>query len=35
MAEYRAYFIGSDGHFRDAVDLVCADGSEAIEKVSS
>ena len=35
MAEYRTYLIGSDGHFRDAVDLVCTDGSEAIEKASS
>jgi len=32
MAEYRAYLIGSDGHFCDAVDLVCADDTEAIEK---
>jgi hypothetical protein len=33
MAEYRAYLIGSDGHFFDAVPLVCADDAEAIEKV--
>jgi hypothetical protein len=32
MAEYRAYLIGSDGHFRDAVHLVCADDTEAIGK---
>ena len=33
MAEYRAYLIGSDGHFFDAVPLVCADDAETIEKV--
>ena len=32
MVQYRAYLIGSDGHFCDAVDLVCADDTEAIEK---
>jgi hypothetical protein len=32
MAEYRAYLIGSDGHFCDAVHLVCTDDTEAIEK---
>jgi len=32
MAEYRAYLIGSDGHFCDAVPLVCTDDTEAIEK---
>jgi hypothetical protein len=31
MAEYRAYLIGDDGHFYDAVPLTCADDAEAIE----
>jgi hypothetical protein len=31
MAEYRAYLIGDDGHFYDAVPLICADDAEAIE----
>jgi hypothetical protein len=31
MAEYRAYLIGSDGHFYDAIPLTCADDAEAIE----
>jgi hypothetical protein len=31
MAEYRAYLIGSDGHFYDAFPLTCADDIEAIE----
>jgi hypothetical protein len=32
VTEYRAYLIGSDGHFCDAVHLVCTDDTEAIEK---
>jgi hypothetical protein len=32
MADYRVYFVGADGHFFDAVALVCADDAEAIEK---
>ena len=32
MADYRAYLIGSDGHFFDAVHLDCADDVEAMEK---
>lgn len=32
MAEYRAYLIGSDGHFYEAFHLICADDAEAIEK---
>jgi acetyl-CoA acetyltransferase len=31
MAEYRAYLIGSDGHFYDAFPLTCANDAEAIE----
>jgi hypothetical protein len=27
--EYRAYFIGEDGHFIRAVELVCSDESTA------
>ena len=29
MAHYRAYFIGRDGHFVKAVDLVCEDDEAA------
>jgi hypothetical protein len=32
MAEYRAYLIGSDGHFWEALHLSCTDDAEAIEK---
>jgi hypothetical protein len=32
MAEYRAYLLGSDDHFRKAVHLICSDDAEAIEK---
>jgi len=32
MPEYRAYLIGEDGHFYEAVPLVCADDAEAMEK---
>ena len=32
MVEYRAFLIGKDGHFYDAVPLVCADDTEAIQK---
>jgi hypothetical protein len=32
MPEYRAYKIGSEGHFFEAVPLVCADDAEAMEK---
>ncbi len=32
MAEYRAYVVGSDGHFRASVELICADDPEAKEK---
>jgi hypothetical protein len=34
MPEYRAYLIGEDGHFQDAVPLICADDAEAMEKRS-
>ena len=29
MAHYRAYFIGRDGHFMKAVDIVCEDDEAA------
>jgi hypothetical protein len=29
MAHYRAYFIGRDGHFMKAVDLICHDDEGA------
>jgi hypothetical protein len=32
MPEYRAYIIGDDGHFLEAVPLICADDAEAMEK---
>jgi hypothetical protein len=32
MPEYRAYIVGHDGHFQEAVPLVCADDAEATEK---
>jgi hypothetical protein len=32
MPEYRAYKIGSDGHFFEAVPLVCVNDAEAKEK---
>ena len=32
MVDYRAYLVGSDGHFYEAVALVCADDAEAIQK---
>ncbi len=32
MPEYRAYVIGSDGHFYRVVPLDCADDTEAMEQ---
>lgn len=32
MADYRAYLIDADGHFYEAVPLICANDSEAIEQ---
>jgi hypothetical protein len=32
MVEYRAYTVGSDGHFMGVKPLVCADDAEAIDK---
>ena len=30
MQEYRAYFVGPDGHVQNRTDLRCADDAEAI-----
>ena len=35
MLEYRAYIVGADGHFIEAVDLVCEDDHAAIEKAQA
>jgi hypothetical protein len=32
MADYRVYLVGPDGHFYEAVPLICADDAEAIER---
>jgi hypothetical protein len=32
MAEYRGYLVDRDGHFYEAVPLICADDAEAMEK---
>ena len=32
MVDYRAYFVGSDGHFVRFVGLSCSDDPEAIEQ---
>ena len=32
MTEYRVYLVDTDGHFYDAVHLICADDAEAIEQ---
>jgi hypothetical protein len=32
MPEYRAYLVGHDGHFCEAVPLVCAEDDEAMKK---
>ena len=32
MEEYRAYFVGRDGHFNGFEPIVCADDAAAIEK---
>jgi hypothetical protein len=32
MAEYRAYFVGSDGHFTGFIAILCRDDNEAIEQ---
>jgi hypothetical protein len=31
MQHYRAYIVGSDGHFIRSIDLSCADDNAAIE----
>jgi hypothetical protein len=32
VADYRVYFVGSDGHFVRFVGLSCSDDAEAIEQ---
>lgn len=32
MIEYRAFIVGSDGHFAGFEPLICADDAEAIAK---
>jgi hypothetical protein len=32
MAEYRVYIVGDDGHFMQAVDIVCDDDEAAKEE---
>jgi hypothetical protein len=34
VAEYRAYTVGSDGHFVGSQALICSDDAEAIEKAN-
>jgi hypothetical protein len=34
VIEYRAYFVGADGHFAGYEPLLCADDGEAIEKAT-
>ena len=31
MTYYRAYIIGQDGHFKEAINLDCADDATAVE----
>jgi hypothetical protein len=35
MPEYRAYILGSDGHFLDAVELTCHDDEAAIKQAAT
>lgn len=35
MKEYRAYFVGTDGHFIGFEPLICRDDGEAIAKAKS
>jgi hypothetical protein len=35
MPEYRAYIVGSDGHFLDAVELTCDDDEAAIKQAAT
>jgi hypothetical protein len=35
VAEYRAYFIGDDGHFIGFEPMICRDDSEAVTKVKA
>jgi hypothetical protein len=35
MPEYRAYIVGSDGHFLEAVELICDDDEAAIKQAET
>ncbi len=35
MPEYRAYIIGSDGHFQDALGMNCDNDDAAIKRVDN
>ena len=35
MKEYRAYFLGTDGHFTGFEPLICRDDGEAIARAKS
>ena len=35
MQEYRAYVVGSDGHVKLRVDLICADDDAAKERAKA
>jgi hypothetical protein len=34
MADYRVYFVGSDGHFKNATDIAAVDDQAAIERAT-
>ena len=35
MPEYRAYIVGADGHFIEALDLICKDDQAATEQAQA
>ena len=35
MQEYRAYVVGSDGHIKLCIDLICADDDAAKERAKA
>ena len=34
MADYRVYFVGGDGHFKNVADLDCANDEAAVERAA-
>jgi hypothetical protein len=32
MTNYRAYLIGADGHFWEAISMLCADDADAMKR---